>query len=81
MELEFSTPECHKPLIGKRCGILGDPKHLYDTMLNLNDNKLRKMPWNQDYDPYNFINRVFLEVYTADEFKKRFGTFATVKLN
>lgn len=68
---QFSTPELHIPLIGKRCGILGDPKTLYDTMLNLNEPLLRLMPFNEDYDPYNFVNRVSLNIPTEERFKKR----------
>lgn len=68
MELDFVTPECHLHLIGKRCGILGHPKYLYDTMLNLNKNAVRKMNWNEDYDPYGLISNVTLDIHTSDDF-------------
>ena len=72
LERNFSIPECHLVLIGKRCGILGDPKFLYDTMLNLNEPALREMSWNEDYDPYSLINRVTLKIQTKDDFNFRF---------
>jgi Protein phosphatase 1 inhibitor len=64
LELEFTTPECHLPLVGRRCGILGHPKFLYDTMLNLNESTLLKMPWNEEYDPYKLIKLASIDVHT-----------------
>lgn len=72
LELEFTTPECHLTLIGCRRGILGHPKNLYDTMLNLNEQKLREMNWNEDYDPYGLIKRVFVKIHTPKDFIERF---------
>lgn len=72
LELEFTTPECHLPLIGHRKGILGNPKYLFDTMLNLNEQMLKKTKWNEGYDPYSLIKRVFIEIHTSDDFVERF---------
>jgi hypothetical protein len=70
LELEFTTPECHLPLIGRQCGILGHPKFLYDTMLKLSESALFKMPWNEEYDPYNLIKRVFVDVHTKEDVER-----------
>lgn len=71
LELNFTTPECHLHLIGQRRGILGHPKFLYDTMLNLNENEMLKTNFDTDYDPYGLIRRVFIEIHTSDEFVER----------
>lgn len=72
LELEFTVPECHLALIGQRRGILGHPKYLYDTMLNLNETALRGKGWTEDYDPYGLVKRAFIEIHTSDEFAERF---------
>lgn len=76
LELEFTTPECHLPLIGRRRGILGDPKFLYDTMLNLHEPTLQKMSWTEDYDPYSLIKRTSIKIPIADDFVERFDRWA-----
>jgi Protein phosphatase 1 inhibitor len=75
LEMNFITPECHLCLVGCRLGILGRPKYLYDTMLNLNEAALRKMNWNEEYDPYGVISRVFINIYTSDDFTERYRVF------
>lgn len=65
LELEFAIPEIHLFLVGLRQGILGHPKYLYDTLLNLNGNALKRRHFDEGYDPYGLIRRVFLEVYTG----------------
>lgn len=72
LELNFSTPECHLHLVGFRRGILGHPKNLYDTMLNLNDKLIRTMGWCESYDPHGLINRAFIKIHTSDDFVERF---------
>jgi protein phosphatase 1 regulatory subunit 36 len=72
LELEFVVPECHLHLIGCRRGILGNPKCLYDTMLSLNEEKLKKMGWNESYDPHNLVRRAFIKIHTKDDFVERF---------
>lgn len=72
LELEFTTPECHLSLIGCRRGLLGHPKHLYDTMLNLSDQEVRRMNFTEDYDPYGLIKRAFIEIHTEEDFPNRF---------
>jgi hypothetical protein len=68
LELEYSLPECHLFLVGLRRGILGHPKYFYDTLLNMNEEAVRKWNFSENYDPFGLIKRVFLEIHTADEF-------------
>lgn len=72
LELEFATPECHLHLIGHRRGILGHSKYLYDTMLNLNEEAVKKMPWSEAYDPYGLVKRAFVTTHTSEDFGERF---------
>jgi hypothetical protein len=44
-------------------------------MLNLNEAALRKMNWNEEYDPYGVISRVFINIYTSDDFTERYRVF------
>lgn len=62
------TPDCHLHLIGKRRGILGLPKCFYYTTLNVNDTAVLKMNYSDDYDPYGFIYRTSINLYTSDDF-------------
>lgn len=72
LELEYTTPEVNLCLIDCRRGILGHPKNVYDTMLNLNEPMVRKMKWSDSYDPYGIVKPVFIEISTDDDFDNRF---------
>lgn len=72
LELEFVTPECHLHLIGQSRGILGHPKGLYDTMLNLNEQAVTKMGFSKDYDPFGLIKQTFIKIHTSEDFVERF---------
>jgi protein phosphatase 1 regulatory subunit 36 len=72
LELEFSIPECHFCLVGLRRGILGHPKSIYDTMLNLDGGMIHKMGWCDNYDPHGLIKRAFINIHTSDDFVERF---------
>ncbi|CAO1402977.1 unnamed protein product [Diamesa serratosioi] len=65
LELEYSIPESQIYLVGLRRGILGHPKSLYDTMLNLNENSLRKFKISDNCDPYGLLMPAFIEIYTS----------------
>lgn len=71
LELQFVTAECHLRLIGERRGILGHPKSLYDTMLNLNENSVLKTNFDEGYDPHGLIRKVFIKIHTSNEFVER----------
>lgn len=43
-------------------GILGHPKALYDTLLNLDWTAVRKQQYTKDYDPYRLIGQPFLMI-------------------
>ena len=66
LELEYSIPECQLYLVGLRRGILGHPKCLYDTMLNLNENSLRKMELSDANDPYGLLKQSSIEIHTSN---------------
>lgn len=66
LELEVSIPECQLYLVGLRRGILGHPKCLYDTMLNLNENLLRKMELSDDCDPFGILKQASIEIHTLN---------------
>ena len=67
LELEYSIPEYQLHLVGLRRGILGHPKCLYDSMLNLNENTLRKMELSDDCDPYGLLKQASIEIHTINE--------------
>lgn len=71
LELEVAVPECHLFLVGMRRGILGHPKYLYDTLLNLNEQAVKKWKFSEDYDPYGLIRRVFFELHISDDFVEK----------
>lgn len=75
LELEYSIPECQLHLVGLRRGILGHPKCLYDSMLNLNENSLSKMELSDDCDPYGLLKQAYIEIYTLNVLEvERFET-------
>lgn len=41
-------------------------------MLSLNEEKLKKMGWNESYDPHNLVRRAFIKIHTKDDFVERF---------
>jgi len=59
-------------LAGIRRGILGHPKFLYNTMLELDEKVLRRMAYDENYDPHGFIKKAFIKIGTADDFVERF---------
>jgi hypothetical protein len=68
LERDFCIPECHLHLIGKRLGILGHPKCLYDTILNLNGSAVLKMDYSDNYDPFLINRRCFIGLQTSSDF-------------
>lgn len=64
LELEYTVPEYQLHLVGLRRGILGHPKCLYDSMLSLNENNLKKMELSDDCDPYGLLKQASIEIHT-----------------
>lgn len=62
LELEYVTPDAHLFLANIKHGILGHPRKLYDTMLQLNRDAVRNEKFTLDYDPYQLIVQPFLVV-------------------
>lgn len=68
LELEYVTPESQLSLIGYHHGILGHPKSLYNTLLELDWHQVRKQNYTKEYDPYFLIRQPFLEIPNWNEF-------------
>lgn len=49
-------------LVDVQHGILGHPKYLYDTMLNINWIAVRKEKYTKYYDPYRLVRQPYLQL-------------------
>lgn len=77
IELEFIVPSSQLCLINVSHGILGRPKRLYDTMLNICWEAVHNENYNCNYDPYGIIQQPYLDIpdlYT-EEARKRCQTY------
>lgn len=63
-------------LVNVQHGILGHPKHLYDTMLNINWTAVRKEKYSKLYDPYRIVTQPNLQTPDAEMPKLRFARYA-----
>ncbi|XP_017110532.1 uncharacterized protein LOC108134648 [Drosophila elegans] len=71
MELEYIVSGSQLSLIDVSHGILGHPKKLYNTLLNLDWPAVRYSNFSEKYDPYHIIRRPHLVVPKMDELKMR----------
>lgn len=62
IELEFIVPDSQLCLIDVSHGILGHPKKIYDTLLNINWEAVRFQNYSELYDPYRIIRQPYLEI-------------------
>lgn len=62
LENEYVIPDAQLSFIDIQHGILGQPKSLYDTMLQLNWFEVRKQKFSMDYDPYRLIRSPYLSI-------------------
>ncbi|KAH8330715.1 hypothetical protein KR067_006815 [Drosophila pandora] len=62
MELEYLVPGSQLRLIDVAHGILGHPKELYNTLLQLDWPAVRWWNFSEKYDPYHIIRRPYLEI-------------------
>lgn len=53
--MEYVTPDAQLSLVHCHHGILGHPKKLYNTMLILDWNAVRKEDFSNNYDPYQLL--------------------------
>ncbi|XP_065369711.1 protein phosphatase 1 regulatory subunit 36-like [Calliphora vicina] len=72
IELEFIVPDSQLCLIDVSHGILGHPRKIYDTMLNINWEAVRFQHYSELYDPYRIIRQPYLEIpkLNAEELRK-----------
>lgn len=71
IELEFIVPESQLCLIDVSHGILGHPKKLYDTMLNIDWDSVRLQNYSKMYDPYCIVRKPYLSIPQLDAQKLR----------
>ncbi|KAM7344093.1 protein phosphatase 1 regulatory subunit 36-like [Cochliomyia hominivorax] len=72
IELEYIVPDSQLCLIDVSQGILGHPKKLYDTMLNINWEAVRFENYSELYDPYRIIRQPYLQIpkLNAEDLRK-----------
>ncbi|KAH8268003.1 hypothetical protein KR018_005424, partial [Drosophila ironensis] len=62
IELEYIVPGSQLRLIDVAHGILGHPKNLYNTLLQLDWEAARWWNFSEQYDPYHIIRRPYLDI-------------------
>lgn len=67
LQLEYATPESQLSFAALQHGILGHPKTLYNTLLNLDLNAVRNDHYTINYDPYNLITPTFIKIPKISE--------------
>ncbi|XP_034485641.1 uncharacterized protein LOC117790332 [Drosophila innubila] len=71
MELEYIVPGPQLFMIDVAHGVLGHPKILYDTMLNLDWPAVRYANYSVEHDPYHIVRQPHLRIPNIDEMKLR----------
>lgn len=71
LELEFIVPNSQLALVDIPHGILGHPKNLYDTMLNINWEAVRFAEYSQTFDPYRLIRQPYINIPYWEEFTEK----------
>lgn len=71
LELEYVTADAQLSFIDCHHGILGNPKHLYNTMLVLDWHAVRREGYTKTYDPYRLMRSPCLEIPNYEDFIKR----------
>uniref|UniRef100_A0A1A9Z5F5 Protein phosphatase 1 regulatory subunit 36 n=1 Tax=Glossina pallidipes TaxID=7398 RepID=A0A1A9Z5F5_GLOPL len=71
IELEYMVDSAQLSLIGFSLGILGHPKSLYNTLLKLDWQAVRKNNYSATYDPFLIFRQPHLEIPSLDEEKLR----------
>ncbi|XP_064551284.1 uncharacterized protein LOC135437296 [Drosophila montana] len=67
IELEFIVPCAQLHLIDVPRGIMGHPKRLYDTLLNLNWPAVREEHFTLENDPYHILRQPHLQIPNIDD--------------
>lgn len=71
IEFEYMVDSAQMSLIGFNLGILGHPKKLYNTLLKLDWQAVRKNNFSATYDPLGIFRQPHLEIPPLDEEKLR----------
>lgn len=71
LEFEFIVPNSQLALVDVAHGILGHPKNLYDTMLNLNWEAVRFAEYSQTFDPYRLIRQPYINIPDWIEYNEK----------
>ncbi|BFF89219.1 uncharacterized protein DMAD_08019 [Drosophila madeirensis] len=71
MELEYIVPEPQLSLIDVAHGILGHPKKLYNTLLELDWPSVRYSNFSKKHDPYHIVRQPHLDIPQIDATKMR----------
>jgi len=71
MELEYIVPGPQLHLIDVAHGILGHPKDLYNTILDLDWPTVRYSNFSLGYDPYHIVRQPHLDIPRIDALKVR----------
>ncbi|XP_002138076.2 uncharacterized protein [Drosophila pseudoobscura] len=71
MELEYIVPGPQLRLIDVAHGILGHPRKLYNTILELHWPSVRYSNFSKHHDPYFIVRQPLLKIPKMDEMKRR----------
>lgn len=71
LQLEYATPESQLSFAYIQHGILGHPKSLYNTLLTLDLNAVRKDNYSINYDPYNLVTPTCIKIPRNSDTEKR----------
>lgn len=85
LELEYIVPDSQLTLIDVCHGILGHPKKIYNTLLNINWEEVRFQNYSHIYDPYQLVRQPMLKITHIDAEKirkhaQKFDTYYHVRL-
>uniref|UniRef100_A0A1A9VVM8 Protein phosphatase 1 regulatory subunit 36 n=1 Tax=Glossina austeni TaxID=7395 RepID=A0A1A9VVM8_GLOAU len=67
LELEFVVNTAHSSLISASHGILGHPRHLYNTLLEPDWEAIRFSNFSKNYDPYYIVTQPSLKIPDLNE--------------
>lgn len=71
LEFEFIVPNSQLALVDIAHGILGHPKLLYDTYLNLNWEAVRFAGYSQTFDPYRLVRQPYISIPSWNEYNEK----------
>lgn len=72
LEMEYVTADGQLNLCDVHHGILGNPKSLYNTLLEMDGHAVRKEHFTEAYDPYQLARQPTLEIPNWEEYIKTY---------